>query len=462
MYIKDLKTKDFPKALPLRKLIGPSFILLGLGLGSGELILWPYLTSNYGLGIMWGALIGILLQFFMNMEIERYALVRGESIFVGFARKLRILSLWFLISTFIPWIWPGIAASAAKIFAHLFNIQNSIMLTIFILIVIGLILSLGPVLYKTVEHLQKYITLIGVPVVFLLSILLSSKQDWVLLSKGLLGIGEGYNLLPVGIPIASFLAALAYSGAGGNLNLAQSFYVREKGYGMGAYAEKIRGLFTGNKKDISIVGTRFDVSKENITEFNKWWKNINIEHFAVFFLTGSITMVLLGLLSYATSYHGDTTEGLDFLFYEATVIGQRLIPFAGTFFLFISALMLFSTQLGVFDATSRILAENLVLFSNKIAEKNIPKVYYAFLWLQVVAGALILFSGITQPLLLITIAAVLNAFAMFVHVGLTLWLNLTTLEKAIRPNLFRISMMLVAVLFYGGFSIYTLTQYIFN
>lgn len=462
MYIKDLKTKDFPKALPLRKLIGPSFILLGLGLGSGELILWPYLTSNYGLGIMWGALIGILLQFFMNMEIERYALVRGESIFVGFARKLRILSLWFLISTFIPWIWPGIAASAAKIFAHLFNIQNSIMLTIFILIVIGLILSLGSVLYKTVEHLQKYITLIGVPVVFLLSILLSSKQDWVLLSKGLLGIGEGYNLLPVGIPIASFLAALAYSGAGGNLNLAQSFYVREKGYGMGAYAEKIRGLFTGNKQDISIVGTKFDVSKENITEFNKWWKNINIEHFAVFFLTGAITMVLLGLLSYTTAYRGDTKEGLDFLFYEAIVIGQRLIPFAGTFFLFISALMLFSTQLGVFDATSRILAENLVLFSNKIAEKNIPKVYYAFLWLQIVAGAVILFSGVTQPLLLITIAAVLNAFAMFVHVGLTLWLNLTTLEKAIRPNLFRISMMLVAVLFYGGFSIYTLTQYIFN
>ena len=39
-----------PKALPLRKLIGPSFILLGLGLGSGEVILWPFLASNYGMG----------------------------------------------------------------------------------------------------------------------------------------------------------------------------------------------------------------------------------------------------------------------------------------------------------------------------------------------------------------------------------------------------------------------------
>src|SRR3989338_8356563 len=93
-----LEKKEFPQAPALRKLIGPSFLLLGLGLGSGELILWPYLTSNYGLGIMWGALLGITFQFFMNMEIERYALVRGESIFVGYARKTKWLPIWFILS----------------------------------------------------------------------------------------------------------------------------------------------------------------------------------------------------------------------------------------------------------------------------------------------------------------------------------------------------------------------------
>ena len=43
------------KTISLKKLIGPSFILLALGLGSGEVILWPYLAANYGLGIIWGA-----------------------------------------------------------------------------------------------------------------------------------------------------------------------------------------------------------------------------------------------------------------------------------------------------------------------------------------------------------------------------------------------------------------------
>src|SRR3989304_8070558 len=103
-----LEKKELPQAPALRKLIGPSFILLGLGLGSGELILCPYLTSNFGLGIIWAAVLGITLQFFLNMEIVRYTLVTGESVFVGLTRKFgRITPFWFIASTLIPWMWPG-------------------------------------------------------------------------------------------------------------------------------------------------------------------------------------------------------------------------------------------------------------------------------------------------------------------------------------------------------------------
>ena len=120
MTILPLRIDNLPQPPSFKKLLGPSFILLGLGLGSGEVILWPYLTSQYGLGIIWGAILGITFQFFMNMEIERYALIHGESVFVGLVRKVRLISFWFLISTFIPWIWPGIIASSAKIFSYVF------------------------------------------------------------------------------------------------------------------------------------------------------------------------------------------------------------------------------------------------------------------------------------------------------------------------------------------------------
>jgi len=77
---------ELPEPITLKQSIGPSFILLGLALGSGELIMWPYLVSQYGLGIIWGGLVGITFQYFLNTEIMRYTLAWGESVFVGWRR----------------------------------------------------------------------------------------------------------------------------------------------------------------------------------------------------------------------------------------------------------------------------------------------------------------------------------------------------------------------------------------
>ena len=456
MYFKSLETKELPKPLSLRKLIGPSFIILALGLGSGEVILWPYLTANYGFGIIWGALLGITFQFFMNMEIERYALAHGESVFVGFARKIRFISFWFLVSTFIPWMWPGIIASSAKFLGTVVGINETQYLAMGLLVLIGIILSLGPILYKTVETLQKTIIMIGIPSIFLLSIFLAKGSDWVKLAQGTIGIGEGFAFLPEGIAIASFLGALAYAGAGGNLNLAQSFYIKEKGYGMGKYGGRITSLLTGKNEDITLTGYSFEPTEESLSRFKVWWKNINIEHLIIFWLTGAVTILLLSLLSYVTVYGQQGNEqGVNFVIKEAQVIGQKILPIVGTMFLLVVSLTLFGTQLGVFDATSRILSENLILSSfNRLKGKDLRVLYYLVLWLQILAGLVIMLLGFTEPLQLVIIAAVLNAMAMFVHTGLTLWLNMTSLDKEIRPSLFRISAMGLAFVFYGGFSLY--------
>ena len=460
MKLAPLKTKPLPKALPLRKLLGPSFIILGLGLGSGEVILWPYLASNYGMGIIWGAVLGLTLQFFMNMEIERYALARGESVFVGMTRKWRAIPFWFILSTFLPWIWPGIAAASATLIAHLlgFSSESIKWVAISLLVTMGLFLSLGPVLYKTVERFQKVLIMFGVPSIFIISILLASVSDWNETVQGLAGIGNNYWLLPAGIPIATFLAALAYSGAGGNLNLAQSFYVKEKGFGMGKFATGITSLITGTKKSATLTGSKFESTAQNNKEFKKWWRTVNTEHFIVFWLTGSITIVLLSLLAFSTTF-GDvgSKSDISFVIRESIAIGEQLAPFFGTFFLVVVSLTLFGTQLTVYDATSRILAENTILASGgRLKEKHVGKSYYVVLWLMILSGIGIFLAGYTQPLQLLVIAAVLNAFAMFVHTGLTLRLNRTMLPKAIGPNKFRRYAMTFAFLFYGGFSIYVI------
>jgi hypothetical protein len=458
MKLPAFKNRPLPKALPLRRLVGPSFILLGLGLGSGEVILWPFLTSNYGLGIIWGAALGITLQFFMNMEIERYALARGESVFVGLRRKLKHIPWWFIFSTFLPWIWPGIAAASATLVVGMlgWSPESQRNVAIGMLLLMGLILSLGPVLYKTVERFQMILISIGVPSIFLISIYLASMSDVGAVARGLVGMGDGYWLLPAGISVASFLAALAYAGAGGNLNLAQSFYVKEKGLGMGKYSGRITSVLTGKKVTKPLLtGSSFSANKQNVKEFKKWWRVVNIEHFLVFWFTGLVTIILLSLLAYNTTFGSSSTSDISFVLLEAVNIGKAIAPWVGTFFLLVVSMTLFGTQLTVYDATARILSENVLLASGlKIKDKHLPTVYYTVLWLMIASGIVIFLVGFTQPLQLLLLAAVLNAIAMFVHTGLTLWLNKTSLPKAIAPNKFRTSVMTFAFLFYGGFSVY--------
>ncbi len=81
-----LEVRELPEPLPLGKLIGASVILLATALGSGELLIWPYITTQVGVGLLWLATLGFLSQYFLNMEIERYTLATGETAVTGFSR----------------------------------------------------------------------------------------------------------------------------------------------------------------------------------------------------------------------------------------------------------------------------------------------------------------------------------------------------------------------------------------
>ncbi len=453
--------KKFPPVLGIKKIIGPSFVILALGLGSGEVILWPYLASNYGLGIAWGAILGITFQFFINMEIERYALVKGESVFVGIAKIFSWSVHWFIFSTFVGFGLPGIIAASAKVLASVLGLANFKWLAIAMLIIIGIILSAGKTVYGLMERLTKTIIIIAVPFIFLLAIFLSSKTDWQSLASGLVGRGEGFWFLPVGIALATFLAAFAYSGAGGNLNLTQSIYIKEKGYGMGKYAQKISGFFRGKKEDkIQLAGEDFEVNESNVNNFKSWWKIINIEHLFVFWFIGSLSMLLLMLLSYATTFGlGDNAEGINFVINEGRMIGQNLYPIFGVLFLLAVSIMLFQTQLGIMDSTSRIMAENAAIAKlkrNSLGKINLSRIYFIFVWAQITFGIILFLLNIYEPKTLIILGAVINAFAMFVHTALVAWLNHRSLPKVFQPSWFRKIVIAIIFIFFGFFSVVVL------
>src|SRR6188768_3182303 len=79
------------------RLVGPGIVAGGVGLSSGEFVLWPYIASQVGLVLLWGALIGVVTQFFLNMEVERYTLATGETVLTGFNRFWKHWGLVFAI-----------------------------------------------------------------------------------------------------------------------------------------------------------------------------------------------------------------------------------------------------------------------------------------------------------------------------------------------------------------------------
>lgn len=96
-------------------LLGPGIVLAGSGIGSGEWLFGPAVTAQNGASLLWLATISILLQFFANLVMMRYAVYCGEPIIVGGMRTRPGPALWIpcYLLLDIAAIWPYNASNAA-------------------------------------------------------------------------------------------------------------------------------------------------------------------------------------------------------------------------------------------------------------------------------------------------------------------------------------------------------------
>src|SRR4051812_43964408 len=146
--------RELPEPAPLRRLIGPSVILVGVGVASGEYILFPYIASKAGLAFLWAAVVGVTVQFFINMEIERYTLATGETAIGSFQRLWRPWGAILAVGAVLATMWPGWATAAATITTFAIGAGDPNLIAIVGLLVIGALLTASPVVYQTVERLE--------------------------------------------------------------------------------------------------------------------------------------------------------------------------------------------------------------------------------------------------------------------------------------------------------------------
>lgn len=449
-HLPPVQYADLPEPVPLKKLVGASVILLASAIGSGEYVLWPYITSQVGLAAMWAAVIGILTQYFLNMEIERYTLATGETAVTGFTRIWKPWGILFVFMTLIPWVWPGWSTGAATVLTFLTGGGSTAAISILGLVAIGIALTASPVVYQFVERVQM--VLISLIVVFIIIAVLfgTTGQAWGAFFGGFAHFGQ----FPDGIGTATMLGALAFAGAGGALNLTQSNWIRDKGMGMGARIPRIVSPVTGEEEAKPSVGYFFPQDEKNMARWREWWRVANLEQFITFFIIGGATIVVFSVLTFSTVPVGSVAaKSFEFIRAEGLALQDAVAPWFGIAFWCTGIIVLFSTELAVLDMVGRVTAD--VLKINYLPDNHFwseSKIYFSVIWLEIIFGAIILLAGIQQPVVLLIIASALNGIVMFVYSALLIWLNRGILPKAIRVRGIRLLALIWSTLFFGYFS----------
>lgn len=455
--------RDLPEAPAWKKLLGPSVLLLGLSLGSGEFVLWPYISYQFGFIAFWACLVGVTTQYFINMEIERYTLATGESTITGFCRLWKGWAGIFLVANIVPWVWPGWASGAGTVLTWEIGGGETArtIYSIISLLAIGAALTLGPVVYNTVEMLQKGLVafiFVFMTVIFFLVVDMSHVGDMV---AGLAHFGQ----IPEGMELPLLLGALAFAGAGGTMNLAQSNYVREKGYAMGRFAGRLTSPITGRTEAVADIGSHFEHTEDNLRRWRHWWRLADREHMLNFYLLSLLSLIMLSLIAYATARGTpDLESGFGFIRAEGEFIGARYGAWMQHLFHWMGIAILLTTELGLLDACARISTD--IIKVNWLRDSETwtdSRLYYTLLWTQIGIGVVIMLlglvvPGLTQPLVLLVLSASLNGGVMLIYSLLLLWLNNRVLSGTLRMPPVRFLALVWASAFFGYFTIITLNN----
>ena len=120
--------------------------------------------------------------------------------------------------------------------------------------------------------------------------------------------------------------------------------------------------------------------------------------------------------------------------------------------------ILFTTELGVLDATARISTD--IIKVNYLRENDrwpLGRLYFFFLWGEILVSSAILlaaaiYPSFRQPLFLLKMAAAMNGGVMFIYSLILLYMNNKILSRSLSMNPVRFVAMVWACAFFGYFS----------
>lgn len=367
------------------------------------------MIAKYGLTFLWLLLPAALLQWPLTIEIGRYTMLTGESIFQGLIRLNRFLGivLWILMT--LSFLWFGAFASAGGTalaaltgFPPGWSARGQTLFWAYGSIAVFVVAVLfSRVIYVVIERFME-----GMAIVTVIGLLWACATPEVLAA-----VPEFFRALVMGprgpmprpwegADATKLLTTITFTGLGGFWTLFYSYWLRDKGAGMAAHVGRITGPITGKPESIPAVGFLPAETAENQTRWPEWRRYLTID--AGIGIGGNIlTTLITCLLAYALLFpNGLLPDG-----YELAVVQSRFFEVSWGWmgrvvFLLVAAAFLSDTWLVTADAVSRIQADIVTTLFPRARRWHMRQWYYVFFALLTVVTSLTMLLESPGPLIL--------------------------------------------------------------
>jgi hypothetical protein len=450
--------------------LGPSLIALGISIGSGEWLLGPQAVGQFGfVGVGWVILISALLQTFYNVEISRYVMATGEAPVVGWGRVPPGYLLWAPLSVFVvifAFIAGGWAAAAGQGMYALVHgeiapsgAEEPRIWAIALLVLVFLLTLFAKRIHRSLE-LANWV-MVGTILVglILIDLFIVPFDLW---WEGIRGFFTP-AAPPEGITATQLGGLAGFTALASGLNWYVMGHYRDKGYGMGYRTGYLGGLRAEEDRALRDNGTTFTDDAANAARWKRWYRLLLADQWGVFFIGAMLGMLLPTILmAHAVELSGEQPTTATVPTFVASALGAEYGP--GMFYLtlLIGVLVLFSTQLGIFEAMVRVTTDASHANSprlRRLIEGDPRRFYFPFMFILLVAISIILHLAL--PVSLVQWSANMSNLGALIFPFLLIYLN-SKLPKTARPKWWHTVLLLVNVVFFGFFFVNFISDFFGN
>jgi len=383
------------------KYLGPGFILSASVVGSGELISTTTLGAKAGFVTFWVILVSCAVKVAIQLEFGKQAIRTGETVFTSlnkiggprFGKKNANWSLWtwLFLWLFKPLQLGGIIGGVAITLNIAFPSVGITWFAVIVGIMVATMVFKGYYFFieKVSVALMLLFTAFTIVAVFMLQYTgFAFTQDEVL-------TGLSFKLPKAAVGFA--IAAFGLTGVGGDEIVAYNYWCIEKGY----------ARFTGPSED----------TDEWRKRARGWIKVMNLDAVLSMVVYTLVTAAFYLLGAAVLFKRGEVPGGFQMIETLSRMYTDSFGPWAKTFFLFGSFVVLFSTLFSALAARTRIFSDLfgqlgwIDFFNRKQRRNTVAVLAWVFPVLWVIA-----LTWVKLPVIMVTIGGIITFFMLLIIV----------------------------------------------